>query len=950
MHPIGAPFATRSARGSLRPWLPQHVPHPATLLVAALIPACSSEEPAPPPPTCLEKQTCRLEIESGSDQSAAVDERLDDPLVVRVVDENGQPAQVTVRWSPVAGGGRIQPETVVTDASGLAEAQATTGTTAIGPHVFEATIEGLSAEPARFLAAVRPGRAENLVRVGEERRMGVVGQPLEAPLQVRVLDRFGNGIPGFAVQFRVSAGEGSVEPAQPMTDERGLAATVATLGPRPVNNVFTVSAEGTGATNIAFQAEAVAGPPYQILRRSGDEQQGLPFEALEDPLGVEIRDELGNPVEGAEVTFAAVDGVGGSVEPARVSSDAEGQAQARALLGSEPGTYLYEAEALGPTGAPLVGSPVSFSALAFPPICSPDGWCWRSPLPQGNTMFGAYSASPNNVWVVGTSGAILQWNGAAWVAAESGVSSTLRAVHGSGERFIVAVGDSGIITRYDGARWTGQTSPTLGTLSGVWLAGDMEGWAVGVDPTDPMASALVLRFDGTRWSREPTFFSSALSAVHGRLPTDVWAVGQRGTVLRYDGMSWTEVPTDFDTDLNGVWVAPDGTVWIAGDESIVYRYDGSSFSQFGLDTDGRILRGIFGVADDEIYAFGDLARVYRFDGTRFTRESVDSPPSSLHAMSPIGDTLLVVGGDGTFLRRGDRSFSPEAERRVRRLQGIWGAGPDRAFAVGAQSNQASTLLEWDGRRWSEANAERLPRINLIAVTGTSATDVWAVGGLGSIFRLTESGWSEVRGPSSEDLLAVWPLSRDDAFIVGDRGTIMRFDGSQWRFMTVDDPEPFSERLTGVYGASPEEVWAVGDRGAILRFDGTSWTRVQSPNLAAQFNGVRGTARDDVWAWGASGILIHFDGVEWREVPSGTDRALIALWPFDRRNAVAVGLEGTIVVRTNGGAWRRERSGTSNELLGVWGSSPNDVWVVGGPDPLESRLSLIGTILRKRISP
>ena len=46
------------------------------------------------------------------------------------------------------------------------------------------------------------------------------------------------------------------------------------------------------------------------------------------------------------------------------------------------------------------------------PQCSPDGWCWRNPLPQGNPLNTVYAAAPDRIWAAGDRGLILYYDGA----------------------------------------------------------------------------------------------------------------------------------------------------------------------------------------------------------------------------------------------------------------------------------------------------------------------------------------------------------------------------------------------------------------------------------------------------------------------------------------------------------------------------------------------------------
>ena len=69
------------------------------------------------------------------------------------------------------------------------------------------------------------------------------------------------------------------------------------------------------------------------------------------------------------------------------------------------------------------------------------------PQPSGttNNLNGIWGTDANNIWVVGDSGTLLKWNGAAWTAQTSGTVSKLYDVWGSDANNFWAVGLAGTI-------------------------------------------------------------------------------------------------------------------------------------------------------------------------------------------------------------------------------------------------------------------------------------------------------------------------------------------------------------------------------------------------------------------------------------------------------------------------------------------------------------------------
>ncbi len=119
--------------------------------------------------------------------------------------------------------------------------------------------------------------------------------------------------------------------------------------------------------------------PHELVKISGDGQEGAPEAPLENPLVVEVRDQYGQGFPGAPVTFAVTEGDGrleGRLTVSNTETDAEGRAVGVLTLGTTLGTTAVEARLLG-------GDPVTFGAVAVevpvPPIADGDPPTWHLP-------------------------------------------------------------------------------------------------------------------------------------------------------------------------------------------------------------------------------------------------------------------------------------------------------------------------------------------------------------------------------------------------------------------------------------------------------------------------------------------------------------------------------------------------------------------------------------------
>lgn len=225
---------------------------------------------------------------------------------------------------------------------------------------------------------------------------------------------------------------------------------------------------------------------------------------------------------------------------------------------------------------------------------------------------------------------------------------------------------------------------------------------------------------------------------------------------------------------------------------------------------------------------------------------------------------------------------------------------------------------------------------LLAVSGVSPTDAWAVG-----INFTEGG-------------TVGPLT----------SLIERWDGAAWHLLS----SPGSGSLNGVAAISANDAWAVGSalstqqtslrETLVEHWNGATWSLVASPDPGATnniLNGVAALASNDVWAVGAYNttdalvpLIEHWDGTAWHvvqsAVPQGVQSELFAVARIPGANQLwAVGstlklprpsFEQPLIERWNGTAWQIVAGPTlpsgalGGQLKGVAALSAMDAWAVG----------------------
>jgi hypothetical protein len=171
--------------------------------------------------------------------------------------------------------------------------------------------------------------------------------------------------------------------------------------------------------------------------------------------------------------------------------------------------------------------------------------------PLDRAVLGVWGAGPNDVFAVGgplgnagLESLALHFDGTGWRELSPGGSETLWWVNGSGPDDVWMVGEKGRIVHWDGARFVEHASGVTATIWGAWTFSPADAWAVGGTPEGGTKAPndLVLHWDGKAWSRE-ALPGAPLGRAHykvwGTSSSDLYVVGEAGTIWHRKGTSWT---------------------------------------------------------------------------------------------------------------------------------------------------------------------------------------------------------------------------------------------------------------------------------------------------------------------------------------------------------------------------------------------------------------------------
>jgi len=321
-----------------------------------------------------------LQKTSEDSQSSTVNEPLENPIIVQVLDQFENPfAGATVNF--VTTDGSVSTSSGVSDVNGKVSVNWTLGAT-VGTQTLTVTsfkADGttpLDGSPMTITADAQEALgAEILINISGDSQSGTVNESLENPIIVQVLDQFENPFAGATVNFVTT--DGSVSTSSGVSDVNGKVSVNWTLGATVGTQTLTVTsfkADGTtplDGSPMTITADVQAAlEAAGITMISGNEQSGLINTVLPDPIVVRVFDQFEQPFAGVTVHFSTNDG---TVSAATAITDINGNAQVIWTLGANTAENFLIVTAFKTDGTtPLNGSPISFIASAQAPLAIGD--------------------------------------------------------------------------------------------------------------------------------------------------------------------------------------------------------------------------------------------------------------------------------------------------------------------------------------------------------------------------------------------------------------------------------------------------------------------------------------------------------------------------------------------------------------------------------------------------
>ncbi len=420
--------------------------------------------------------------------------------------------------------------------------------------------------------------------------------------------------------------------------------------------------------------------------------------------------------------------------------------------------------------------------------------------------------------------------------------------------------------------------------------------------------------------------------------SEVYAVGEAGTVVRYDGSSWSLMSFPWKSPLRGVWGSSASALFVVGgdpdpiSDGGIYRYDGSSWSL--TEITGFDLYSVWGAAADDVYAGGDGGKVLYYNGYSWVDRS---PPGLTYTVRGIwgasSSDIYAVAGPYILKFTGSDWFTMTDLGPGGDLRGIWGTSLSDIFAV----RPGGKAYHYNGSEWTVSTfGDGSSQYDLHGVWGTASNDVYVAGGFidARVYRWDGAAWADLSVPYKRFLYAVAGAA-GRVHVFGDNGAIRSWDGSAWERVNRYNDD---YRLTGIWGSSASDVYAtggydpwtpneygVGVSYPVLHFDGSSWSSFTLPEMSTA---VWGSGPSDVFVGGAAGSIFHYAGAGWSAMTQIGYQSIKALWGSGPSDVFAAGDDSYPyyhISHYSGAEWAVMTRVPDSSFESLWGSSGTDVF-------------------------
>jgi hypothetical protein len=422
---------------------------------------------------------------------------------------------------------------------------------------------------------------------------------------------------------------------------------------------------------------------------------------------------------------------------------------------------------------------------------------------------------------------------------------------------VVAVGP-GIFT-FDGTTWT-RVHPEL-TLWSVWGNAADNVYAAG--PSG------LWRFTAGSWSKVTGLASTSFLSVTGTSATDIYVLGDAG-IEHWMGSSWQSISSPAGTPI--ALVATADHLFAGTSTAGVLAFDGANWSSLSLpSTLSQTVYGMWAAPSGKLYV-NNYFNVLTFSGSVMSSVANALPGTSWRMIAVDPNKAYAHAGTGLYEYDGAQwSQITGGPYNIDTFSDIWRSPTGTLFLAQGAFSGAKLVTYTPAAQNPWATVADIPSTQTL--WGTSNTDIWMATEFGGPMRHYSGGSAPdavcATCTVAKPIIAIWGTSSTNVYAVGASGSIYHYNGSAWSAMTSGT----TQDLYSIFGFAANDIFAVG--GDVVHFDGTSWSKLAAPPGYPYYRTLWGTAADDLFVVTSQG-LYHYDGSQWSPVRTYVDTQVDAL--------------------------------------------------------------------------
>lgn len=583
------------------------------------------------------------------------------------------------------------------------------------------------------------------------------------------------------------------------------------------------------------------------------------------------------------------------------------------------------------------------------------GLCWKAPAPTPVNVTDVHTEADGTAWAV-SGNTVIHWDGTKFRGFDSvgPVNAYFAAVWSNGPSDVWVGGSRGLVMHFDGTVWEDLSPGLLASGTDIPDVTDLTGrsssevWVVGERRQSRM-------WNGTRWLDPIGSTFTSTSGTYRQVA--VYSPTELRLATNSDLLSWNGTTITKIDSISGVQhLAPGnpGELWVASStyssstssyRAQLSKYVGGTPSSASLPSNGLANGSDLFVApraNDDIWLLDTGTNSWQFDGNAWRSAPVTgfNTLEQFSAASTQAATSLACTWQGGWAKRTSAGWSrldttffpPGITGRLETLQVVPLSNGRLAMTTENGYPAPSTLPRqvgiFDGTNWTG-----LKNINssLAGLGSTDGTTLWLLepdsssSGTTLVSFFNGTSWAQRQTLPGRYFYSVAGLSSTDVW-AGGQGTIAHYPAADGGWAVVGNP--FSGTTTGVDRLTPKRadlVFARGGNASVLKWAGTSWA-VDVTLPSGEVYDLQTAPGADVYAAGAFGLQRYsVANGTWSSIAVPSDvaqlgRTLVVV--SDSDISVAARLAGSAadsspgtLLHWNGTTWSRETFPA--EWFGYW---------------------------------